>query len=214
MAYMKYQCYEHALADFSSFQAPMKLPAIGLYQAALALYTLRRFDECQSRLMELLEDYPDDKPGQEMLLRARQRLHEQKTGDYDFSAMYEKLQRGQRELDIATYTSSLVIGQTESHGRGLFTTEAVKAGQLLTCEKASVYCCPAAETVSATDFITVLASPHDSMGMLGAEGELVKLAVQQIFYNRSAASNIVESYCGSYKPTTVTGLIDGQPVVD
>jgi hypothetical protein len=96
----------------------------------------------------------------------------------------------------------------------LFTTHAVKAGQLLLCEKAFVYCRPAVESTSSSAYVNVLASPHEFKAVLGAEGDIVPLAVQKVFRTPSAATNIAKSYCGPYKPMNATGPIDGQPVVD
>jgi hypothetical protein len=214
MAYLKCECYEHALADASSFPVDQKQSEKGLYRSATALYKLDRFDECRSRLDELLAEYPDNKPGQDLMLRVQKRVLEQLSGGYDYNAMYEQEQRGQRELDIATYMGPLAVKETEKRGRGLFTTHAVKAGQLLLCEKASVYCRPAVESTPPSVYVNVLASPHEFKGFLGAEGDIVTLALQKAFRNPSAAASMAKSYCGSYKPTNVTELVDEQPVVD
>ncbi len=215
MAYAKRECYEQTLADVSCLPAELKLEE-WLYRPALFLYHMGRFDECQSRLAELLTHYPESKPGQELLLRARRRLHEQMTGQYDFLAMYQQLERGEKELDIATYTGPLVVGQSEGRGRGLFTAEAVKAGQLLSCEKAAVYCRAPVEGMSSKDrmYLYVVAFPHEFMSLPGAKAELATQAVQKILRKSSAASSILESYSGAYEHAKVTEPIDGQCVVD
>jgi tetratricopeptide (TPR) repeat protein len=214
MAYLKCEYYEHALADASSIPADGKQPEKGLYRAGTALYKLGRFDECQRRLEGLLAEYPDNKPGQELLARVQRRIHEQQSGDFDFNAMYEQVNRGQRELDFATYIGPIAIKEAGQRGRGLFTTEAVKAGQLLLCEKPFVYCPPAIESTTSAAHLNVIAIPSEFKGLLGAEGEIVTLALQKSFRNPSAAVDTTKLYCGTYKPSTVEGLVDEQPVVD
>ena len=69
--------------------------------------------------------------------RASARLVEQENGRYEFrKMMLEAKKRQPPRLDRGTYIGPVTVKQTQSHGRGLFTTETVKAGDLLFCEKA------------------------------------------------------------------------------
>ncbi|KFY06444.1 hypothetical protein V491_08625, partial [Pseudogymnoascus sp. VKM F-3775] len=101
---------------------------------AEAFYNLARYDEC----IELLGKIPE--PDSAFLERAKTRLAEQQTGDYDFRNIYSELSKlNPPTVDRATYIGPVDIRVSPGKGRGLFTTRAVKAGELLVCEKAFAY---------------------------------------------------------------------------
>ena len=68
------------------------------------------------------------------LKRVRCRLGEQERSAYDFKAIREEMSKvSPPHLDHATFVGSVTVKVSWS---GLFTTKAVKAGDLILCEKA------------------------------------------------------------------------------
>lgn len=110
-----------------------------LFRAARASYNLGCFARCRSYLAELEVLYPGNKAAIRDIERCDLRLREQ-AGEFDFASMLDEAVTKQPSprLDRATYIGPIEVRKCaiESHGRGLFTTKAVKAGELLLCEKA------------------------------------------------------------------------------
>lgn len=69
--------------------------------------------------------------------RCQMRVQERKTGSYNFKQLQAQAKKLQPPyLDHATYIGPIEIRKTETRGRGMFVTKAVKAGDILLCEKA------------------------------------------------------------------------------
>ena len=79
--------------------------------------------------------YPGNKDA--LLSRCEKRLREEK-GHYDWASMLSEAQSPNPDMDRATYIGPIEVRPCaiKSHGRGLFTTKDVEAGELLLCEKA------------------------------------------------------------------------------
>lgn len=79
------------------------------------------------------------------LERVRCRLREQETGVYDFvtleAAVDPKNGGGSVNVDVASFTRNTVVGLSPHHGRGLFATRDIKAGEIVFVDKAA--CLPA-----------------------------------------------------------------------
>ncbi len=112
-----------------------------LFRAARASYDLGHFARCRSYLAELIELYPGNKAAIKDIERCEIRSREQ-AGDFDFASMLDEAitKQPSPRLDRAFYIGPIEVRRCaiESHGRGIFTTKAVKAGELLLCEKAFV----------------------------------------------------------------------------
>ena len=110
-----------------------------LFRASRANYGLARYSEASVQLIQLKELYPSNVAAAKDLKRCEQRLKEQ-SGSYDFAAMLDEAIRKcpAPDMDRASYVGSVEVRQCaiKSHGRGLFTTKDVKAGELLLVEKA------------------------------------------------------------------------------
>ncbi|KAK4693365.1 hypothetical protein P7C71_g4019, partial [Lecanoromycetidae sp. Uapishka_2] len=127
----------------------------GWFQAAQAMYGLRRFKDSNQYLMILRSRYEKqgttietprcqvELPGRSEVvakgLRCQTRLKEQE-GSIDFANMLREAEETYPNpyLDRADYVGPIEIRPCPNpdHGRGLFTTKEVKAGDLLLCEKA------------------------------------------------------------------------------
>jgi hypothetical protein len=60
---------------------------------------------------------------------------------YDFETISKEVSKVRPpHLDHATFVGLVEVKTSPGRGRGLFTTKAVKAGELLLCEKAFAHC--------------------------------------------------------------------------
>jgi tetratricopeptide (TPR) repeat protein len=220
IANLRLDIFDAALADASRSSLEAELPEKAQYRAAMALYGLSRYDECRERLEALLNRYPDNPAAREKLLAVEQRLREQQTGEYDFKAMQEQVRAGRRHLDIATYSKPVIVKEAPGKGRGLFTTEAVKAGTLLLCEKAFAYGAAADDEsggvliTAGSGSISLLMNKPTKDVIAGMQPAVISSVVQKMFRNPSLAPTITDLDCGSYEPVKDAGLVDGQLVVD
>lgn len=87
-------------------------------------------------LSSFLAKSPNNADAHAALDRAQRRCAERRTGEYDFKRLQvdaRKLKPPQ--LDHATYMGPIEVRTARKKRRGLFVTKAVKAGELLLCEK-------------------------------------------------------------------------------
>ena len=133
------QHYDAALEDAVAVLEMDTVNEKALFRAARASYCLGCFTKCRSYLAELEELHPGNQAAAKDIERCELRSREQ-AGDFDFASMLDEAVTKQPSprMDRAVYIGPIEVCQCaiESHGRGLFTTKAVKAGQLLLCEKA------------------------------------------------------------------------------
>jgi hypothetical protein len=188
-----------------------------LYRKAQALYNLQKFEECCELLTTLRLEYPDNMEAKKELARATKRLQEQKNGTYRFNQLYmEAAKLRPPHIDHATYTGSVAIRRSGVRGRGLFTTQAIQAGDLLFCEKAFAHAYIADDTQEASDQdndLTLLINvERDSMTM-GAQSELIRMIFQKIYKSPSFAPAIMDLHHGSYESVGFC-TVDSTPVID
>ena len=140
-ARLSYQHYDAALEDAMAVLEMDTTSEKALFRAARASYSLGCFARCRSYLAELVELYPGNKAAIKDIERCELRSQEQ-AGEFDFASMLNEAVTKQPSprLDRAAYIGPIEVRKCaiESHGRGLFTTKAVKAGELLLCEKAFI----------------------------------------------------------------------------
>jgi tetratricopeptide (TPR) repeat protein len=200
LAYLNTEQYDAALSDtgFPDWES-VDFNEKALFRAAEALYKLGRFSESVETMRSLRSHYPNNERAKEMLFRTKYRFQEQETGIYDF----KKLQREAKQLrpphlDHATYVGPIEVRQTESKGRGLFVTKAVKAGELLLCEKA--FCHAFADENGMTgSTTTLLMNIETGKGFVGAQANLITSIVHKLHRNPSIAHKFTELFHGDYK---------------
>lgn len=152
-----------------------------------------------------------------LLDRAKFRSLEQNTGEYNFRQLQDDAKKLRPpHLDYASYIGPVEIRQTESKGRGLFVTKAVKAGDLLLCEKA--FCRAhvgevAGDGDGGSSKISLLINPETGQAFMGAQADLTKLIVQKLYRNPSVAPAFTALHHGVYEKAS-TSTIDGKPIVD
>ncbi|CVL00657.1 related to TPR domain protein [Fusarium proliferatum] len=202
-----------ALLDATQAYDPEAPTEKALFRHATALYKLNRFEDCEAMLIGLLDKFPDSKAAETTLLSVKTRLTEQHTGKYNFNKMYETAKAAKRAplIDCATYSKPVEIRESPGRGRGLFTTKAVKAGDLLLVEKAFEY--SFIDETRVMDKCTHMVNFNTKRLTSGASANLWPKVVQKLYHDPEALSAFTELHHGKYKPVTATET-DGRPVVD
>jgi hypothetical protein len=217
LAFLKTKQFDAALSDTGFPNFNLNPSEKAMFRAAEALYNLERFIECCQVLELLRTHFPRNTQALEVLGRAQSRSQENMTGVYNF----KELQRNAKklrppQLDHATYIGPVEIRQTESKGRGMFVTKAVKAGDLLLCEKAFSYAYldeGAGSEDKSSSKMTLLMNPETNQGVMGTQADLIKLIVQKLYHNPSLAPAFTALYHGTYESAS-TLVVDEKPIVD
>lgn len=183
-----------------------------LFRKSQALYYLRRFQEsCEVHTL-LNKEYASNAAARKEFDRATARLAEAQSGKYPFKRLQrEAMKIRPPHLDRATYVGPVSVRSTESRGRGLFTTAAVRAGDLLFCEKAFAHAFHDEDGNSQN--ISLLMNTETQTMAMGTQAELISFITQKLYKNPSLMSAFTDLYHGSYKPVDVSE-VDGIPVVD
>ena len=210
LAYLKTHNYDAALKDTGYPALDVKSSEKALFRAAEALYHLRQFEECLDISKKLITGHPNLPEAQALLNRTQNRVQEGKNGGYDFARLQRLAQQPRPpHLDQATYIGPIEVKQTVGKGRGVFLTKAVKAGDLLLCEKAFSH----AHIDNKSSSMTMLMYPETNRGVMGGQANLIKQIAQKIQNNPSVAPEFTALYSGKYPKVDVTE-VDGQPIVD
>lgn len=189
LAFLKERKFESVLSEFEFFPAKFEK---ALACKANALYQLRRYRECCEVLKSLLLEYPQNSAARPQLSRAINRCLEQEYAKYQFRQLYEEIRELRPPLlDHATYVGPVAVRQSGSRGRGLFTTKAVNAGDLLLCEKAFAYAYLDNEELDNPDVAVLFNLDNDKI-TIGSQPRLITEIVQKIHRNPSLASVITE----------------------
>lgn len=202
--------FDAALRDVEDVLQVSELSEKGLFRKAQALYQLRRFKKsCETHA--ILTKYPDNTMAAHEYARAPAHLVEQESGRYEFrKMMLEAKKRQPPRLDCGMYIFPVTVKQTESHGRGLFTTEAVKAGDLLFCEKAFAH---AFHDEDASKDLRLLLNVDMDKATIGTQGELIELIAQKLHKNPSLLPGFVDLHHGTYDSGDVLE-VDDIPIVE
>jgi hypothetical protein len=182
-------------------------------RSARALYGLERYPECAAVLEDLDARFPGKRSTRSFLDRAVARCIEQNIGHYDFTELYKQVEeRRPPLLDCATFIGPVAVKDAGAKGRGLFTTRAVNAGDLLFCEKAfaHVYCDLDDPKAKVPELIVNI--DHGTMYM-GGQADLMAIMAQKLRRNPSLISAIRDLDTGAYKPAEPTE-VDGKPIID
>lgn len=204
LANLRIGCFDKALEDAGGLTVNAIHTEKGLYRTARSLYELGRFQEGHRVFETLLAAYPDSEAAKKELSRTEDRLREQDHGLFDFVAMHKAAtDKALPCLDTATYEGPVTIKMTEGRGRGLFTTRAVAAGDLLLCEKAFSY----SFTEHSSTSLRSASMPK------GTPAHLVTIMLHQLSRNPSLIPTVMSLYHGTYEPVK-ENAVDGMPIVD
>lgn len=194
-AHLKHGSFDAALYDTQYMISRSNSSEYALYLAGKALYGLERFSECCKIFERLCNKHPQHSSAATELDRTRRRLAEQRSGKYDFRAIYKYISKARPpHLDCATFIGPVAVKPSPGRGQGLFTTRAIKAGELLLCEKAFAYC---------------------NAGTLQESGlnHLTTTIIQKLWKNPSLVPKFTALQDGTHGSVERTE-IDGKPVID
>ncbi|KAI9640898.1 hypothetical protein NHQ30_010739 [Ciborinia camelliae] len=215
LAHLKDGSLDAALADTQCMVSLSDASEKALYRAGQALYGLRRFSECHNIFENLCKKYPDNSLAVTELRRVDRRLAEQESGIYDFESIYKEISTTRPpQLDHATFIGSVVVKPSPGRGQGLFTTKAIKAGELLLCEKAFAHCyTESLEDSEISSKTTLLMNVHTNKMTMGTQSDLITNIVQKLWKTPSLIPKFTALHHGSYKPAE-RAEVDGKPVID
>ncbi|KAL4920601.1 hypothetical protein BDW62DRAFT_176862, partial [Aspergillus aurantiobrunneus] len=212
LAFLRSHQFGAALHDLDTGLPDTKSSEKALFRKSQALYYLQNFQESCETHQILSKEYPENTIAKSESSRASARLAEQQGGIYQFKRLQrEAQQRKPPLLDHATYVGPVAVRPTESRGRGLFTTHAVQAGDLLFCEKAFAHALH--DSKDPAKSLAILINAQTDTMTMGTQADVIALIAQKLYKNPSLLSTFTDLYHGSYKPVTVSE-VDGTPVVD
>ncbi|KAF1832756.1 hypothetical protein BDW02DRAFT_599707 [Decorospora gaudefroyi] len=213
LAYLKTSQYDAALSDTGFPDFGEETSDKALFRAAEALYHLTRYEECRQTLEKLCKLFPTNQEAVAALARAQRRCDENSTGQFDFKLLQAEAKKHRPpHLDHATYTGPVEVRKVKGKGRGLFATQAMKAGDLVLCEKAFSHAHVDDEKESNAS-LTLLMNVETEKGFMGGQADLIQLITQKLYKNPSIASGFTDLYHGAYEGVN-TNSVGGKPVVD
>ncbi|KAL3474787.1 hypothetical protein BJX99DRAFT_271504 [Aspergillus californicus] len=213
LSFLKSHQFDAALNDCEiALSDSTPAPEKALFRKSQALYHLQRFQEsCETH--QLLSDmHPENTTAKTEFSRANTRLAEQQSGEYRFKQMQlEAKKRSPPLLDRATHVGPVSVKSTKNRGRGLFTTKAVQAGDLLFCEKAFAHAFH--DPNDPGQSLALLINAQTDTMTMGTQADLISLIAQKLYKNPSLLPESTDLYHGTYNPITVSE-VDNTPVVD
>ncbi|KAK0630223.1 hypothetical protein B0T17DRAFT_488123 [Bombardia bombarda] len=187
--------YDAAKADSLASRTGALSDWKAYYNAGRATYGLCEYRTSREYLETALELNPNVKGIRKEYERCLARLREEEHGEYDFQAMFSSLSPQNVHLDSGSFLSRTCVRKSKHHGNGLFATHAIKAGDLVFVEKA-----------------TLMPNQYEPTR---ASAALYALMVRQLCDNPSLADTVLKLYPGEYERTGAEGtIVDGVPVVD
>ncbi|RAL12407.1 uncharacterized protein BO97DRAFT_434384 [Aspergillus homomorphus CBS 101889] len=213
LASLRFHQFDSALRDLEITTPKTKPSEKALLRKAQALYHLDRFQESCGVHKVLRKEYPENTTAQREFARAIARLEEQRKGIFPVKKMQlEATKRRTPILDHATYIGSVSVRSTRYAGQGLFTTQAVKAGDLLLCEKAFAYAHLNVEDY--TKSIVCRIDPVRERFSAGSVVELLRLMTQKLYKNPSHMPFVTKLYHGEHESDSDVREVDHLPVID
>ncbi|KAF6794275.1 TPR domain-containing protein [Colletotrichum musicola] len=171
-----------------------------LFREAKAHYAVEQFSSCKDKLQQVLELNPENKDTKIEMVRVNKRLREEATGEYAWRQMYKQAEATPPLIDCATYSVPVEVRPSPGRGNGLFTTRAVKAGDLLLCEKAFAYCYAAEVDPVGRRNIKILMSVDSDRASMGGQANLINTIVQRLHHNPQISKRFMGLHHGDYQP--------------
>ena len=211
--YLQAHQYEAALHDLEKVTVCPELSEHLLRRKAQVFYHLQRYQECCETYKAHLQSRPGLHSDTNCLNNAIERLAEQQHGRYDFKAMQNKAVHSTTLLlDHATYQGPVVLKKSKIQGRGLFTTKAVKAGDLLLCEKAFSYLFSPHKTINPPSN-TLQVNTETKLVSRGASLDLTTATMTKMQKCPSEISKITNLHHGTF-PKAITTDATNNPLID
>ncbi|KAK5116852.1 hypothetical protein LTR85_009112 [Meristemomyces frigidus] len=180
------------------------------YRAGRAAYELGRFQEAEDLFTSAQALMPEDADAVRELKRTGDRLSEMETGSYDFVRMSQSASKKHNRLDHASYTKNVGVRDAKHHGRGLFATADIKAGELILCKKAFRVAFDSDEGSQTY----MIANLNTERGSIGTQATLLFTTVQKMLHNPGEAARFLGLHDGGYTPKCQAQVVDGLAVID
>jgi tetratricopeptide (TPR) repeat protein len=179
------------------------------FRAGRAMYELGDFDAARRAFSDALGLVPSDKAVLAEIARCDLRLAERNNGSYDFGAISRALSSSHASsFDHADFLRNTVMQETSYGGRGLFATKAIKAGELVLCERAFHVAHP-------VDPLYILININTGHGAFGGRASLLFAIIDKLRNNPVAwAGRFLDLHDGGYEPKCTAMQIDGAAVID
>ncbi|OHE96049.1 hypothetical protein CORC01_08586 [Colletotrichum orchidophilum] len=190
---------ENALDDAAKSQENGNPTEKGLFREAKAHYALEQFSLCCEKLRQVVSLNPDNRDAKRELERTLSRISEQDQGIYQWRQMHNQAKATPPVIDCATYTGPVEVRHSPGRGRGLFTSKAVKAGDLLLCEKAFAYNYAGEDDVISRQNVKILMSLDSKRMTMGGQADLISSLVQKLHHNPHVASRFTDLHRGNYR---------------
>ncbi|KAL1851368.1 hypothetical protein Daus18300_012549 [Diaporthe australafricana] len=170
-----------------------------LYRAGRAAYELGEFIMAKTFFGRALKYSPKDQSALAELRRTHERLEEQRTGKFDFTAMLESVSKGRKFLDHASFLSNAKVAPAGHRGRGLFATTNVAPGDVIMVEKA---------------FCAVFKQEDEKEIHKYHRAECVYGVMDKMRYNPKQAIRYLDWYDGGQFQNKVFDFVDGMCTLD
>ncbi|KAI8227020.1 hypothetical protein K4K55_008211 [Colletotrichum sp. SAR 10_96] len=190
---------EKALADALRARHGNEATEKGLFREAKALYGMERFSLCLEKLQQVVELNSNNQDAKTEIEKATRRIREQQTGEYKWKQMQEQARATPPLIDRATFSTPVEVRPSPGRGNGLFTAKAVKAGDLLLCEKAFAYSYAAEDDAVGRQNVKILMNLGTKRMAMGGQANLVTTIVQKLHHNPQMASRFVQLHRGDYR---------------
>ncbi|KAM0466045.1 hypothetical protein ACHAPV_000998 [Trichoderma viride] len=190
-------------------EAAKSLNIKALYRAGKAAYEMQDFAQAKRHFGQVLELDTGNKEARVDLSRTEKRLSEQENGDYDFSMMVKSATAQHYLLDHASFLRRVKVASAESRGRGLFATEALKAGDLVFVEKAFY--------IAHRDGgdISVLINVSTDRVSLGTQSLRLQGIIDKMTWNPTLANKYLDLFDGGkFGDEKEFKVVDGKVAVD
>ncbi|TDZ68121.1 SET and MYND domain-containing protein 4 [Colletotrichum trifolii] len=198
LANLRLQRPEKALADALRARHGGEATEKGLFREAKACYGLEQFSLCLEKLQQVVDLNPNNQDAKTEIKRVTRRIREQMAGQYMWKQMHEQASMTPPLIDCATFSAPVEVRPSLGRGNGLFTTKAVKAGDLLFCEKAFAYSYAAEDDAVSRRNIKMLMNLGTKRMTVGGQASLIAMIVQKLHHNPQLASRFTELHHGEY----------------
>ncbi|KAK1470116.1 TPR domain-containing protein [Colletotrichum cuscutae] len=186
-------CFDGALSDALSPRGASS-DWKSHFIAGKAAYQLADFQTSKLHFDSALALKPEAANIRKEYERCEARLEEEK-GNYDLADMTASVTSKNIHIDRASFLARTQVRDSPHHGRGLFATENIKAGEMVFAERA-------------TSVPNEFNPEHNAAA---AYAQLVELCTD----NPTIHKKVLDLHGGSYKRTGQEGtLVDGRPVID
>ncbi|TDZ20578.1 DnaJ-like protein subfamily C member 7-like protein [Colletotrichum orbiculare MAFF 240422] len=198
LANLRLQRPEKALADALTARNGDEATEKGLFREARACYELEQFSSCLKKLQQAVDLNPDNQDAKKEIERVTRRIHEQVAGEYSWKQMHNQASATPPLIDCATFSAPVEVRPSPGRGNGLFTTRAVKAGDLLFCEKAFAYSYADEDDVVSRQKVKFLMNLSTKRITVGGQADLIAMVVQKLYHNPRMASRFTKLHRGDY----------------